>query len=713
MHTYFISTAPYLEDLLEKELQDYGADSLKPARLGVEATGDIAFAYKTCLWSRLANRVLLQIHQSHIQSADELYDACYQIDWLAHLSHNSTFWIDFIGQGAGINNTIFGAQKVKDALVDCIRDKTEKRPSIDKEEPDVCISVHLRNELLSVYIDLSGESLHKRGYRSEAGFAPIKENLAAAILYRCHWPMLAAEGKPLVDPLCGSGTFVIEALMMAADIAPGLFREYFGFLGWKQHDINVWKTIFAEAEARKEAGINKTLPLIYGYDADASVISKAKYAVKNLGLGNMIKFHIADLAHWHHDEALVEPGLIVTNPPYGHRLGNVANLPFFYKQLATKVKDEFKGWQFAMITSEESLVKATRLSPTKKYKFKNGNLDCQLFCFDIYAQTATQETAIQHSKVHELTEGAEMVANRIQKNLKKLKSWLKSQDINCYRVYDADIPEYAAAIDYYHGYLHIQEYAPPKTVDEQKAKQRFMDIIFAVQHVFECGSNKIFVKQRAIQKGNQQYQKQNKTHKYIEVKEYQSLFLVNLADYLDTGLFLDHRPVRRMISEMAKAKHFLNLFCYTATASVQAAMSGAKSTTSVDLSPTYTEWAQKNFALNGLNDYKNQVVQDDCFAWLKQNEKKFDLILLDPPTFSNSKRTNSTLDIQRDHVALIKLAMRSLTPNGLLIFSNNYRRFKLDEEALSEFRIEDVSAKTIDPDFERNSRIHQCWLVRY
>ena len=716
MHTYFISSASYFEDLLEKELQQFGASSLKQTRLGVEATGDLSFAYKTCLWSRLANRVLLQIEQAHIKSADELYDVCYKIDWLQHLSANSTFWIDFIGSGAGINNTIFGAQKVKDALVDHIRNETAKRPSIDKEEADVCISVHLRNETLSVYIDLSGDSLHKRGYRDKAGFAPIKENLAAAILYRCQWPQLAAQNKPLVDPLCGSGTFLIEALMIAADIAPGLFKGYFGFLGWKQHDIALWKSLLAEAEARRQAGINKPLPLIYGYDADPSVISKAKHAVKNLGLGNMIKLQIADVAHWHHEEALAEPGLIVSNPPYGHRLGNAANLPFFYKQLATRVKDEFKGWQFALITSDESLIKATRLAPVKKYKFRNGKLECQLYCFDIYASDRLDNAAINKStisKVHELSEGATMVANRINKNLKKLKSWLKTQEINCYRVYDADMPEYSAAIDYYDGYLHIQEYTAPKTVDEEKAKQRFMDIVFAVEHVFKCGSDKIFIKQRAKQKGNQQYQRRDRSRHFIEVKEYDCQFLVNLSDYLDTGLFLDHRPVRKMIASKAKAKHFLNLFCYTATASVHAAMAGAKSTTSVDLSPTYVEWAEKNFALNGLNDYKNRVIAEDCFSWLQANDKKFDLILLDPPTFSNSKRTESTLDIQKDHVDLITLAMHSLTPDGTLIFSNNYRRFKLDTDELAQFNIEEISAKTIDPDFERNNKIHQCWLVQW
>lgn len=715
MNHYFISCAPFLESLLLEEVGQFGAQSVTETRFGVHAIGDLAFAYRTCLWSRLANRVLLQLQTATIQNADDLYSVCHAIDWSEHFAANSTLWIDFIGEGAGINNTVFGAQKVKDAIVDRLRAATGQRPSIDKEEPDVCISIHLRQQQVTVYLDLSGESLHKRGYRLQAGHAPIKETLAAALLLRCQWPMLANMQKPLVDPLCGSGTILLEGLMMAADIAPGLARDYFGFLGWRQHDIPLWKTLLAQAEERKTIGLAKPLPQFYGYDADPSVISKAKAAVKQIGLDHHIKLFVGDLAKWQHDPSLTQAGLILTNPPYGHRLGNVNDLPFLYRHLATKVKEAFKGWQFALICGEDSLVKAMRLSATKKYTFKNGNIDCQLYIFDIYAADnpdSTTSTEKAPSKVYQLTDGAVMVANRIKKNLHRLAPWLKQQNINCYRVYDADIPEYAAAIDYYNGYLHIQEYAPPKTIDEEKAKQRLLEIIFAVESTFGCSNKNIITKQRRQQKGKEQYQRQNRKQSLLEVQEYQCKLLVNLNDYLDTGLFLDHRPVRRMIAKMVKAKHFLNLFCYTGTASVHAGLGGAKSTTSIDLSPTYTDWARKNLSLNGLNDYKNQVIQADCMQWLRDNRQRFDVILLDPPTFSNSKRTDATLDIQRDHSMLIELAMRALAPDGTLIFSNNFRRFKLDEPLFIRYRVEEITDKTLDPDFARDAKIHRCWLIR-
>lgn len=717
MNTYFVTCPPYVEGLLEQELKILGAITTKQQRLGVETTGSLEFAYRTCLWSRLSNRCFLQLQESIITSPEELYAVVYAIDWSLHLSPKSTFRVDFIGQGAGIKHTNFGGLKVKDAIVDKIRGTTGLRPSIDKEEPDLVVAVHLHHNKLNVYLDLSGDSLHKRGYRHIPGSAPLKENLAAALLMSVAWPTFASAQKPLVDPLCGSGTLLIEALMMTGDIAPNLQRDYFGFLGWQQHDIDLWKALLSEAKERKEKGLLRALPSIIGYDADHSTISNAKQSLKHLGFESYITLSVSDFAHFHCQSTWRGPGLLISNPPYGERLGNISDLHYFYQQFGRKMKEEFSGWDVAIFTGEQSLAKAIKMAPTQEYRFKNGDLNCRLYYFEIYDSQEKQSKEDQREFLKDdridASSHIAMLINRLEKNRKKLSTWLKKQNIDCYRLYDADIPEYAAAIDYYAGYLHVQEYAPPKTVDAEKAQIRFSEILRALKIVFECTDEKIFIKQRQKQKGGAQYQKQGKRHHMISVREYDCQFLVNLTNYVDTGIFLDSRPVRRSIFEEAKGKRFLNLFCYTATASVQAAMGGAKSTTSVDLSPTYVDWARKNFALNGLNDVSNQVIEADCMKWLAENTQKFDLILLDPPTFSNSKRTDSILDIERCHVFLIRQAMRALSKEGKLIFCNNYRKFKLETDELLNFSILDITEKTFDPDFKRDTKLHHCFIIKH
>ena len=225
--------------------------------------------------------------------------------------------------------------------------------------------------------------------------------------------------------------------------------------------------------------------------------------------------------------------------------------------------------------------------------------------------------------------------------------------------------------------------------------------------------SQIAVKQRRRQRGQSQYEKHSSQGRKQVVREGKAKLLVNLQDYLDTGLFLDHRPMRARIAAEAKGKRFLNLFCYTGTASIHAALGGAKRTVSVDLSNTYTAWYRENLALNGLAESTNAVVRSDVGSWLSATKERFDLILLDPPSFSNSKKTEQSFDVQRDQVSLVHAAMAVLEPSGALYFSNNRRGFKLDDELLQTYEIRDISAQTIDPDFERNPKIHQAWILRH
>lgn len=316
--------------------------------------------------------------------------------------------------------------------------------------------------------------------------------------------------------------------------------------------------------------------------------------------------------------------------------------------------------------------------------------------------------------------GAQMAANRLRKNQRRLARWSRRAGITCYRVYDADLPEYAAAVDLYREagggqrlFAHVQEYQAPKTIPEDVAAGRLAELVDAVAAVFELPPDRLSVKVRARGRGGSKYGRMADTGDRLVVREGGVLLEVNLFDYLDTGLFLDHRPVRLRLAQEAAGKRFLNLFCYSGAATVHAAAGGARDSVSVDLSATYLAWAERNLALNGLAGDDHRLVQADVMTWLARDAGSYDLIFCDPPTFSNSKRADD-FDVQREHVRLLELAMARLSPDGLLLFSNNFRRFRLDGEGVARFaRCRDISPETLDPDFERNPRIHRCWELRH
>ncbi|WP_111641889.1 bifunctional 23S rRNA (guanine(2069)-N(7))-methyltransferase RlmK/23S rRNA (guanine(2445)-N(2))-methyltransferase RlmL [Marinimicrobium alkaliphilum] len=736
-HRFFATCPKGLEGLLVEELQGLGAESYRETVAGVYFDGPLEIAYRACLWSRLANKILLPLTRFDCDSADQLYDAVRALPWQEHLNPGGTLLVDFIGTNRQIRNSQFGALKVKDAVVDCLREFSGTRPDIAKRDPDLRVNVRLSKGKAVLSLDLSGESLHRRGYRTKAGNAPLKENLAAAVLIRAGWPALAAENAALIDPMCGSGTFLIEGAMIAADIAPGLERASFGFERWLNHRNDLWLELRDEAHERRRIGLAKALPEIRGYDADVRVIRAAEENITRAGLDGWLRVSRKELAELKRPtHKTLEHGLVICNPPYGERLGEVESLKLLYAHLGDRLKADFGGWQAAIFTGNPALGQQMGMRADKKYKFFNGLIPSELLMFSVHAQAERAEREAAYAErpavavkpgdpEADLSEGAKMFANRLRKNLKGLSKWVKKEGITCYRIYDADMPEYAVAVDLFTGipegskqeqlYAHVQEYAPPKSVNEASAAARFKDIQRALPMVLDIPSNRISYKQRRRNKGTQQYEKlaQRPNGDVISVREGQARLHINLWQYLDCGLFLDHRPVRQMIAERANGKRFLNLFCYTATASVHAAQAGARFTLSVDMSRTYLDWARKNLALNGLSEARNRLEQADCVQWLEQNDQLFDLILLDPPSFSNSKRMEDVLDIQRDHVALIKRAMQSLAAGGTLFFSNNLRSFTLDTEALADFNIKDISAQTLDPDFQRNRKIHQCWLIEH
>lgn len=729
----FATTPKAMEDILAEELKSLGAEQIKTTLAGTAFQGTLETAYRICLWSRTANRVLLVLSHFEVKSQDDLYKGVQSINWFEHMSPDASIAVAFNAKHSkAITNTHFGALKVKDAIVDQMRAKYNQRPSINTERPDLRINVYLHGEQAQLAIDLSGESLHRRGYRDVSIAAPIKENLAAAMLLRSDWPKIAAQQGSLCDPMCGSATLLIEAAMLASDYAPGLLREYFGFTNWKKHDTELWQNLRAEAMRRKMAGL-QNLPVIFGFDQDRHTVNVAQAHITRAGLAGKIHVERRDIAD-------AKPagswpvGLVICNPPYGERLGDSEQTAELYQRFGAVLREQFQGWQAAMIISDPELGFRLGIRSHKPITLFNGALECKLLRMNIVAeqffvpkaktsdqrlaQVAQLQAATPQSDNNELS--AEMFANRLRKNLKKMHKWAQQQQIACYRLYDADLPEYAVAIDIYQCeqlYAHVQEYEPPKNIDAFKANQRLAGIMATIPQVLNIPKEQVFLKIRRKQKNTEQYQKQAEQGHFHMVQEGGCLLRVNFEEYLDTGLFLDHRPLRLLIQQQARGKRFLNLFAYTGSATVHAAKGGAKQSTSVDMSNTYLTWAQQNLKLNNLAQPEHEFIQADCMAWLadeaaQTSPRQYDLIFLDPPTFSNSKRMDEIFDIQRDHVQLITHALNLLAVGGTLYFSTNFRKFKLDKQALAELIIEDISAETIPEDFARNPKIHYCWKIR-
>ncbi len=625
--------------------------------------------------------------------------------WSEHIGLKTTIAVECTISGeSAINHSHYAALRVKDAIVDYFREKEGDRPSIDTTRPGVRVHLHIDKTKVVVFLDFSGESLHRRGYRVSGARAPLKETLGAAIVALSGW--LTGGAGTLVDPLCGTGTLLIEAAMMYGDRAPGLTRDYFGFTGWLQHNDVLWRDLVGEAVERKKAGLKKNWPIITGYDCDPVVVGSARNNIERAGLGECIRVKQAELATL---QPSTGKGMILSNLPYGERLSEKEQVSYLYKAFGRICRERFSGWRVGVFISNADLTDSFNLTWKERYRLFNGTIPCRL----LTGSVSGGDGPFRWNKLPELKrEDRGEFGNRLKKNLKKHLRWAEREGVSCFRVYDSDLPEYNVSVDIYEKWVHIQEYAPPKSIIPELAEKRLRDVVRQVREVMGVRSNRVFLKTRQRQRGKKQYQKKGSTGKLHEVREGDCYFLVNFTDYLDTGLFLDHRPLRQRIFQQAKGKRFLNLFAYTGSATVYAAVAGAASTVTVDLSATYTKWTKMNLALNGLSVEKHEVTQGDCVEWLRASKGVFDMIFVDPPTFSNTKKEGRVFDIQRDHVDLIKLAMSRLDASGVLFFSTNYKRFVLDVHLKEFFDVEDISRATIPFDFSRSRKIHMCWEIK-
>ena len=713
MKQLFATTARGFEELLKSELTELGAQDAKVAQGGVHYWADDETLYRTLLWSRLSSRILLPIVQAKVFSDLDLYSAVVGVNWLDYFDEKVHFFVDFNGTNQEIRHTQFGAMRVKDGIVDYFERHGRARPNVDKEQPDIRIHAYLNRDDVVLSLDLSGDALHMRGYREDTGKAPLRETLAAAIVLRSGWQ----KGTPLVDPMCGSGTLLIEAAQMEAQIAPQLYRVHWGFDFWQGHNQAAWEKVKEEALALAEAEKQReNSPHFYGFDLDHRVLQKAKQNAKNAGVAHLMQWQQGDVAAIKNPSPNVA-GTVICNPPYGERLGTTPALIALYSVFGQRLKQQFAGWNASIFSGEPSLLDCLRLRSHRQFKAKNGPLDCVQKNYHIAERTeqSAVENALEFDRTSSVTsEVAVDFANRLQKNIKKIEKWAKQQGLDAYRLYDADLPEYNLAVDRYADHIVVQEYAAPKNIDENKARQRLLDAVNATLNVTGIETNKLILKVRQKQKGTNQYEKLANKGEYFYVNEYGAKLWVNLTDYLDTGLFLDHRLTRKMLGKMAQGKDFLNLFAYTGSATVHAALGKAKSTTTVDMSNTYLNWAEQNLLLNDIEGKQHKLIQADCLQWLEKCDRQFDLIFVDPPTFSNSKRMEDSWDVQRDHIKLMTNLKRILRPNGTIVFSNNKRGFKMDFAKLEELGLSavEISHKTLPLDFERNKQIHNCWLLQ-
>ena len=736
--TLFATVPAGLESLLAGELRQLGASKVRQARAGVSFSGSLETAYRACLWSRLAIRVLLPLMTGPARDGDELYATARRVAWSEHLAVDGTLAVDFTGQNGGIRDTRFGAVRVKDAVVDQFRERTGRRPSVDARAPDLRVNAHLAGARVTLSLDLGGDSLHRRGYRADRVQveAPLKENLAAAVLLFAAWPKTAAAGGSFADPLCGSGTLAVEAAWMAGDIAPGLLRAEraagagstgLAFERWPGHDSGLWQELLREARERRDAGLARLSAqpgaALLAADHDARAVEVAEACIARAGLGDLVTVERSELADL---EPPAPAGLLASNAPYGERLA--ADADAVYGALGERLRSAFAGWDAAVLAGNERQIGLLRVNVTRSATIMNGPLRCTLAyvmagvagrASGRGARTApSRETGriagAEGSSRSYAVHGAEQFANRLRRNLHHIGRTMRRQGVGCYRLYDADLPDYNLAIDVYESRLHVQEYAPPAEIPPAAAAARLEEALTVITEVLDKSRDGIVVKERRRQRGAAQYQRHASGGAFFPVTEDGLTYVVNLTDYLDTGLFLDQRLTRRLIRQEAGGRRFLNLFAYTGAATVSAVAGGASASATVDLSTTYLDWARRNLQANGIEEgTAHRLIRADALEWVGIDDGQYDLILLDPPTFSNSKRMDrASFDVQRDHADLIRAVVRRLlAPGGLLFFCSNRRNFRLEREALQGLALKDLSRTTLPPDFARRAAFHHVWQV--
>jgi putative N6-adenine-specific DNA methylase len=374
MNQYFATVARGLETLAAQELEQLGADSVRPGFCGVAFTGDRTLLYRVNLWARLPFRILMKLHEFPCQDADDLYRGIQTIDWSQYLTPELTLAVHATGKSDQLNHTHFTALQVKKAIVEQQQERLGDRSNVDPQSPDVQVNLHIERDVCTVSLDSSGKSLHRRGYRPAVGAAPLKESLAAALIQLSGWQ----PEQMFYDPLCGSGTLPLEASLKALNIAPGLFREQFGFETWLDADLPLLENLIQDAEKSQRESIPAP---IWGSDRNDNVIQQAINNATQCGVLDHVYFAAIELEDV---AAPADSGVLFCNPPYGERLGQDINLGAFYKQLGDVLKQRFKGWTAFVLSGNKELAQSIGLKSSQRFPVYNGALPCQLMKYELY-----------------------------------------------------------------------------------------------------------------------------------------------------------------------------------------------------------------------------------------------------------------------------------------------------------------------------------------
>ncbi len=737
---FYANCPSHFEQALADELRAIGAERVRPLTGRVTFEGEAADGLRACLWSRLASRICLVIGRVPAADEDELYRGVRELPWEAVLRPHATIAIAANGTNRAIGNSHFAALRAKDALCDRMLERIGARPAVDTQRPDARIVLSLRGERATVAFDLAGEPLFKRLPRRAVKYLTarraevLRPDYAALLLAQAGWHPSDTQPNVLVDAACGTGGVLLEATEALCDRAPGLNRATWGFQGWAGFDAQTWRDLADEARRRAEASGHRR-GVIVGCDADSGARDVAAGLLEAAGLGEQIVFTDADagaIGHALHSRRLQRPveGAAVVLDLLDTPL---ACLPRTLG-LVRRLRDlpQLEQAPVAVLAADQATVSAFRMEPASTLAIKPRNEDALIARFDPDDGAGGGEATVDvgdGKPVPVLLAESEQFARRLIKVARQKRRWAQRAGVSCYRVYDADLPEYAAAIDLYQGapatpgrWLVIAEYAAPRSIDPATAQARMLDILAIAPRVLDVDPAHVHARVRSRSRGGSQYGRRGSDAEGAKalprIEEDGLTFLVNFDDYLDTGIFLDHRVTRHLLrEEAARARSFLNLFAYTGTATCYAAAGGVRRTTTVDLSNTYLDWARRNMRANGFTDEGHVFVRADVMQWVREQRHgrtRWDLIFCDPPTFSNSaKMGRRTFDVQRDHVDLIVGISRLLTPGGRAVFSCNLRTFRPDVAALERagVALTDVTAQTIPEDFSRNPRIHKCYLV--
>ena len=737
----FVATCPKgFERLLADELSSMRVPQVRPLSGRVSFGGGLADAYRACLWSRLASRVLLTLARIDAADSDALYEGVRGIAWEDHVAPGATFAIDAHGVNDQLRNSQFVALRAKDAIVDRLVAARGVRPMVDTHAPDVTVSVRLSRTRATVSIDLGGEPLFRRGYdsRPSGAAAPLRPDYAAAVLAAGAWWRAVRHGDATLVALWpGQGSLLVEAACEALDRAPGLLRTRWGFEGWADHDAAAWEALLAEAHERADAGAARGLEMRC-VDDRPGVRSACLRALRSCGVTVTPVFCSAPKAAavaCGADDALVVADLSWISadelPAQAAALSDLGALA---------------GCAASVLALDTTPDHALRAEPASVADVIVGRDDATIRSYEAAEAGAPVTVSVAGAPVGVLVPASDQFAARLAKVARLRRKWARREDVTCYRVYDADLPDYAVSIDLFEGsetpgrWLQVSEYAAPRDVDPELARRRLVDVLAIAPKVLDVDPRDVSLRVRTRARGGSQYseegsaadarmRRQSRDDRRVPlpvgahlVDEGGLTFEVNFSARLDCGIFLDHRETRARIREMMKrttgSKRFLNLFAYTGTATCYAADGGALHTTTVDLSRPSLEWARRNMERNGFDGPEHEYVQDDVLAWVddqRHSRNRWDLVFCDVPTFSNSARMRkSSFDVQRDHAELVIGVSRLLTRDGVGIFSCNLRDFRPDLETLGRagVELEDITAETVPEDFSRNRRIHHAYLVR-